>query len=191
MTASRTPVASLAPHTSPVASLAPHTSPVASLAPPRSFTSPIIDCEPPLVGTAGICPPPTSAALHRHTPRRLRSIPDAPARESPPPRAAAVFADAALRRVLEVADRRRPVAQLRPLLAPTLIDAVVAMTRTTPSDGAAVLRRVRLRTAGTADGEATAAEVFATYTRGHRVRAVACRIEVVGGRWLVTALQIG
>jgi hypothetical protein len=167
-----------------------HPSPVASLAPAHPFTSPIIDYEPPLVG-APACPPPTPAALHRHTPRRLRAVPAVPAKESPPPRAAAVFADTALRRVLEVADRRRPVAQLRPLLTPALIDAVVAMTRTTPTDGAAVLRRMRLRTAVSADGEATAAEVFGTYTRGRRVKAIAGRIEVIGGRWLVTALQIG
>jgi hypothetical protein len=102
-----------------------------------------------------------------------------------------VFADTALRRVLEVVDRRRPVTQLRTLLAPTLIDAVITMTRTTPCGGAAVLRRVRLRTVLCADGEATAAEMFATYTRGNRVRAVAGRIDVVAGRWLVTALQIG
>ena len=165
--------------------------PNARTSPVASFTSPIIDYEPPLVGATTICSPPTPAALHRHTPRRLRAVPAASAHYSAPPRAAAVFADNALRRVLEVADRRRPIAQLRPLLAPTLIDAVVAMTRTTPSDGAAVLRRVRLRTAGNADGEATAAEVFGTYTRGRRVRAIAGRIEVVGGRWLVTALQIG
>jgi hypothetical protein len=50
---------------------------------------------------------------------------------------------------------------------------------------------VRLRTADAADGEATAAEVFATYTRGDRVRAIAGRIEVVRGGWLVVALQIG
>jgi hypothetical protein len=112
------------------------TFPVASLAPSRSFTSPIIDYEPPPVGMAALCPPPSPAALHRHTPRRLRPVPAPPAQ---PPRAAAVFTDTALRRILEVVDRRRPVAQLRPLLAPTLIDAVVAMTRTTSSDGA-VLR---------------------------------------------------
>jgi hypothetical protein len=159
--------------------------------PPTSFTSPIIDYEPPLVGVAAACPPPTPAALHRHTPRRLRAVPNPLVYESPPPRAAAVFADTALRRVLEVADRRRPIVQLRPLVAPTLIDAVVAMTRSTPTESAAVLRRVRLRTAVAADGEATAAEVFGTYTRGRRVRAIAGRIEVVGGRWLVTALQIG
>lgn len=163
----------------------------ADTSPVAPFTSPIIDYEPPLVGATPTCSPPTPAALHRHTPRRLRAVPAAPAHDSVPPRAAAVFADTALRRVLEVVDRRRPIAQLRPLLAPTLIDAVVAMTRTAPSDGAAVLRRVRLRSAVTADGEATAAEVFGTYTKGRRVRAVAGRIEIVGGRWLVTALQIG
>lgn len=154
-----------------------------------SFTSPIVDYEPPLLGTAA-CPPPSPAALRRHTPRRLRPVPSPP-RESPPPRAAAVFADSALRRILEVADRRRPVAQLRPLLAPTLIDAVVTITRSASPDGTAVLRRVRLRTVTAAHGEATAAEVFATYTRGRRVRAIAGRIEVISGRWVVTALQIG
>jgi hypothetical protein len=115
-----------------------------------------------------------------------RSWPHEPA----PPRAAAVFADTALRRVLEVTDRRRPVAQLRPLLTPTLFDATVAVTRTS-SPEAAVLRRVRLRSASIVDDETTAAEVFATYTRGRRVHAIACRIELVNGRWLIVALQIG
>ena len=35
---------------------------------PASFTSPIIDCEPPPVGITA-CPPPSPAALHRRTPR--------------------------------------------------------------------------------------------------------------------------
>ncbi len=48
-----------------------------------------------------------------------------------------------------------------------------------------VLRRVRLR------GSDAAAEVFATYTRGRRVRAIAGRIEAQDGRWRVVALQIG
>jgi hypothetical protein len=102
-----------------------------------------------------------------------------------------VFADTALRRFLEVSDRRRPVAQLRPLVAPALFDAVVAFTRSGPRDGAAVLRRVRLRSAQVLDGEATAAEVFATYSRGRRVRAIAARVELVKGRWVVVALQVG
>jgi hypothetical protein len=114
-----------------------------------------------------------------------------PAPDIGPPRAAAVFAAGALRRVLEVADRRRPVAQLRTLLVPPLIDTVALLTRSRPVGGAAVLRRVRLRAVAAADGETTAAEVFATYTRGDRVRAIAGRVEVVSGRWLVVALQVG
>jgi hypothetical protein len=110
-------------------------------------------------------------------------------------RAAVVFADAALRRVLEVADRRRPIAQLRPLVAPALIDTVIALTRApqagapAPSKGrgtAATLRRVRLRMV---DGEA--AEVFGSYTRGPRVLAIAARIELHRDRWRIVALQLG
>jgi hypothetical protein len=114
-----------------------------------------------------------------------------PAHELAPPRAAAAFADTALRRVLEVTDRRRPVAQLRPLIAPALFDAVASLIRAVPQGGTAVLRRVRLRSATFADGEATAAEVFATFARGRRVHAIAGRVELVDGRWLLVALQIG
>jgi Family of unknown function (DUF6459) len=105
-----------------------------------------------------------------------------------------VFADSALRRFLEVSDGRRPVAQLRPLVAPALFDAVAAFTRTGSREGAAVLRRVRLRSVHVLDGEAaevSAVEVFATYSRGHRVRAIAGRVQLVKGRWVVVALQVG
>ncbi len=110
-------------------------------------------------------------------------------REPLPPRAAVVFADAALRRVLEVVDRRRPIAQLRPLVTPALIDSVVALVRSAHT-AAAVLRRVRLRLV---DGDGDAAEVFATYTRGQRVRAIAARVERTSAddRWRIVALQIG
>ena len=119
--------------------------------------------------------------------------------EPSPPRAAATFADAALRRVLEVIDRRRPMAQLKPMLTPPLLDMVFALTRTAGPDKAAVLRRVRLRTAAVDDQEPhepLAAEVFATYTRGRRVRAIAGRIEFQrcdqrSGRWRLVALHIG
>jgi hypothetical protein len=160
-------------------------------------TWPILDYEPSPVGVAPLCPSPSPAALRRHTPRPLRPVvvsappPHRELRELSPPRAAAVFADTALRRVLEVTDRRRPANQIRRLLAPTVYDAIMAQPPSPSSDGAAVLRRVRLRTAEAVDGEATAAEVFATYTRGARVRAIAGRIEVVRGGWLVVALQIG
>ena len=62
------------------------------------------------------------------------------ARPAAPPPAAVAFADAALRRVLEVIDRRRPIAQLRPMLTPPLLDMVFALTtgrRTGQGGGAA------------------------------------------------------
>lgn len=110
-------------------------------------------------------------------------------------RQAAVFADAALRQVLEVIDRRRPAAQLQPVLAPGLVDSVLAVGRAGAGrGGAAVLRRMRLQPAGHRDPEA-AAEVFGSYSRGNRVHAIACRVEALhtGGRarWLVVALHIG
>lgn len=154
-----------------------------------SFTSPVIDYEPAPVGTAPAatgCPPPSSAALRRHTPRRMRA-PHAP--QAAPPRAAVVFADSALRRVLEVVDRRRPLAHLKPMLAPALLDSVGALCRARPGaphGAAAKLARMRLHQA-----QPGAAEVSATYVRGERVRAIAARVELTGGRWQVTALQIG
>jgi hypothetical protein len=153
---------------------------------PPSLTTPIIDCEPPPVGITA-CLPPSPAALHRRTPRSLRPV-GRPARDPMPPRAALEFADAALRRVLEVVDRRRPIAQLRSLVTPALIDTVTALTRVphTGDTAAATLRRVRLRVV---DGDA--AEVFGTYTRGRRVLAVAARIELHRDRWRIVALQLG
>jgi len=108
---------------------------------------------------------------------------------------AATFADTALRRVLEVIDRRRPAAQLRPVLAPGLLDSVLAVGQAGHAhEGAAVLRRTRLQPAGHRDPEA-AAEVFGCYSRGARVHAIACRVEQVSAdgrtRWLVVALHIG
>jgi len=111
-------------------------------------------------------------------------------------RQAAVFADAALRRVLEVIDRRRPAAQLRSMLTPSLVDSVLAVSHSASGQaaGAAVLRRMRLQPAGHHDPEA-AAEVFGSYSRGRRVHAIACRVERVPARdttrWLVVALHIG
>jgi hypothetical protein len=107
-------------------------------------------------------------------------------------RQAACFADAALRRVLEVLDRRRPVAQLHGLLAAGLVDSVLCANRLTAGhDGAAVLRRLRLQAAGAPDRVA-AAEVFGSYSRGQRIHAIACRIErVKDGRWQMVALHIG
>lgn len=155
-----------------------------------SLTSRVVDYEPtPTEVSVPACPAPSPAALHRRTPRMLRPAPrrDADrAAEPVAPPAAVAFADVALRRVLEVLDRRRPIVHLKPLLAPPLLDTVGALCRVRYGQPA-TLRRVRLRSAGP-----LAAEVCATYTRGERVRAIAARVEVVGdGRWRLVALQIG
>jgi hypothetical protein len=111
---------------------------------------------------------------------------------SAPMRQAAGFADAALRRVLEVLDRRRPISQLNGLLAAGLVDSVLSANRRAgAASEVAVLRRVRLQAVGGPDGFA-AAEVFGSYSRGRRMHAIACRIERIGaGRWQVVALHIG
>ncbi|OBC08432.1 hypothetical protein A5784_07280 [Mycobacterium sp. 852013-50091_SCH5140682] len=156
---------------------------------PPSLTSPVIDFEPPAypltplstaVSRAKSCPAPT--ALHRPNPRRLRLVEQA---DHPPQTESTQFAEAVLRRVLEVIDRRRPPAQLRPLISPQVLDAVLALPARQAA--AATLRRVRLRAA---PGPG-AAEVFATFTRGPRVHAIAAKIELHGGRWQLTALQVG
>jgi hypothetical protein len=170
---------------------------------------PVAEYEPPTrnVDNVAQCRPPSHATLRRRHPRapgqRGTPRPQAvPAREvmSPSMRRAAVFADGALRRVLEVIDRRRPATQLRPLLAPSLVDSVLSAGRALAggSDGAAVLRRMRVQPAGRHDpdtAEFRAAEVFGTYSRGDRIHAIACRVEQVpaaaGPRWLVVALHIG
>ena len=146
---------------------------------------PVVDYEPP--------------TLHAPGPVRLtrRRAPAAPTRPAPVPdatplRAAGGFADAALRRVLEVIDRRRPLAQLRPLLAAGLVDSLLPAVAHHDRRSVARLRRVRVQPVGT-DG--TAAEVAAVYTRDERARAIACRVEQVatatGVRWQVVALHIG
>jgi hypothetical protein len=97
--------------------------------------------------------------------------------------------------VLEVIDRRRPVAQLRPLLAPALIDTVIELSRSS-HDGrtktertVARLTRIRLRMVDCTEG--SQAEVFGTYTSGPRVRALAARIQLNEDRWRIVALQLG
>ena len=168
---------------------------------------PVIEYEPPTRDAAAHRPtfPPTSRpALRRrsqcapHRPQRSQSE-DAPAAAipvmSPTMRQAVTFADAALRRVLEVIDRRRSVAQLRPLLAPSLVDSVLSLSRSAAEQaGAAVLRRVGLQPVAHR-GPETAAEVFGSFSRGDRIHAIACRVEQVpagnGTRWLVVALHIG
>jgi len=159
------------------------------------MVSPVLDYEPPPVGMSVCHSPP---ALRRRVPRPSGAAgATGHVREAAPPRDAVAFTDAALRRVLEVIDRRRPVAQLRPLLAPALIDTVIELSRTSDARArrsnstrtVAKLCRLRLRMVDSAD--AVAAEVFGTYTSGPRVRALAARVELAGDRWRIVALQIG
>jgi hypothetical protein len=175
--------------------------------------TPVVDYEPPRRDVPG-CRNSSHAALRSRSARASRRPytgqpsrqPKAPTEvtntTSAPMRQAALFADAALRRVLEVIDRRRPAAQLRPMLAPSLVDSVLAIGRSAAGraqgqEGAAVLRRLRLQPAGHRDPE-TAAEVFGSYRRGQRVHAIACRVEQVRAGvgtaatgWQVVALHIG
>jgi hypothetical protein len=163
-----------------------------------AIVTPVVDYEPPVVG-AGPCAPALTAALRRPAGRRhLHQVPrTVPAPPSERFHVAAAFTDAALRSILEVIDRRRPVAQLRPLLAGGLADTVGSFADATPTrDAAAVLRRARLQPVSESDDDREQAfEVAASYSRGPRVHAIACRVERVAGprgeRWQIAALHIG
>jgi Family of unknown function (DUF6459) len=168
--------------------------------------TPVVDYEPPRRDVPS-CGQSSHATPRRRARAPRRRYPGKPANQpqapgvapvtSAPMRQAAIFADAALRRVLEVIDRRRPAAQLRPMLAPSLVDPVLAIGRSAMGrEGAAVLRRLRVQPAGRRDSE-TAAEISGSYSRGDRIHAIACRVEQVRGaggtadRWQVVALHIG
>ncbi len=162
---------------------------------PRTpLVSPVVDYEPAPVGMS-VCR--STPVLRRRASHSRRAAPHVVVRDTDPPHAAVAFADAALRCVLEVIDRRRPVAQLRPLLAPALIDTVIGLSRSSHAGAGrtnsvrtvAKLHRMRLRMVDGAEG--SMAEVFGTYTTGPRVRALAARIELSGERWRICALQIG
>lgn len=151
-----------------------------------SCVVPVIDYEPPVLRGA-------PERVHLQRPRGGPVPRPAPQPTAATPiRAAAGFADAALRRVLEVTDRRRSVAQLRPLLAAGLVDSLLPAVARHEGRGAAQLRRLRVQPVGT-DG--SAAEVAALYSRDERIHAIACRVEQVatptGVRWQVVALHIG
>lgn len=160
--------------------------------------APMIDYEPPARAVAHRRAPGRSASVRRRRARPPAPRPPGAARPALPPalQSAAAFADAALRRVLEVIDRRRPISQLRPLLTPELAASVLS-ARPASESGAmsmAVLQRVRVQVVAGGDPP-TAVEAFGTYRRGRRVHALACRIERMAGDvepgWRVSALHIG
>lgn len=101
-------------------------SPIANSPGDTFAVTPVVEYEPPPRNIPP-CGQSSHAARRPHTPQLARRQPIRPSgrapaavtstAKSPRLRQAGTFADAALRRVLEVIDRRRPVGQLRPLLA--------------------------------------------------------------------------
>jgi hypothetical protein len=152
----------------------------------QSCVIPVVDYEPALPRTSNGTPKHPGPAEAAQSPGTTGSFAEGQVRT------ATAFADATLRRVLEVIDRRRPLAQLRPLLAAGLLDSLLLGADRGPGRSAAQLRRVRVQLSGPAGD---AAEVAATYTRGGRSHAIACRMEqvltVTGSRWQMIALHLG
>ncbi len=156
--------------------------------PSTPMVSRVVDYEPPAAGGPPTVPPVPEVA---HRPRPAPAPPPGPSAQTRTQiHDAATFADAALRRVLEVIDRRRPLTQLRPLMATGLVDTL--LSGAPGGGGMARLRRVRAQLAGP---RGDAAEVAGHYSRGQRVHAIACRVERVdtptGARWQVVALHLG
>lgn len=154
------------------------------------FVTRVADYEPAPV-PASLMPPscrvPRPAALHQHSRAHPAGVGHGTHHHEPSPSPQAVaFADAALRRVFEALDRRRPIAQLRPLLADGPMSAVLARAARSSVTSSTRLQQIRVRACGH-----QAAEIFGTYHRAGRVGAIAGRIEHDGQRWLVVALQIG
>ncbi|MBB4853276.1 hypothetical protein HNP40_000642 [Mycobacteroides chelonae] len=152
------------------------------------YVTRVADYEPApvLASLPAACHVPRPARLHQSRARPAGIERQAHLREPSPPPQAVAFADAAMRRVLEAMDRRRPIAQLRPLLDDGPLSAVMARASRTPATTAARLSKIRVRRCGDA-----AAEIFGTFQRGGRVKAFAGRIQSVKGNWLVVALQLG
>ena len=164
--------------------------PASSTATQQFTVSPVIDYEPAPQSGDRSCPAPAGAALHKVTPRPPRRRPGRC--EPAPPRSAVMFAETALRQLLEVIDRRRPVAQLRPLMTPVLVERMIARAAAT-RNGSTSMLRVRTRAVDTTGryDEVGAAEVFGSFHRAGRVHAIAARIERHRDGWRIVALQIG
>ncbi|MCE5291793.1 MAG: Rv3235 family protein [Nocardiaceae bacterium] len=101
---------------------------------------------------------------------------------------ARAFAEGALRTLLEVMDRRRAFAQLRPHLDPAIRESTqTRLTARPPSAGVATLRRVQVQAVGLG-----AAEAFGTFSRARRVHAIAARVtQNSDGRWSISAFALG
>ncbi|MFI9537573.1 Rv3235 family protein [Nocardia fusca] len=109
---------------------------------------------------------------------------------NPEPAGARAFATTSVRILLEVLDRRRPVAQLTALCTPGLVGAIGSLVAGDHAPGrtlgSAVPGTVRLFQV-----EERAAEMVATYQRGPRRLVLAGRIERGSTTpWKVTALRV-
>lgn len=105
------------------------------------------------------------------------------------PGGAREFAGNALRILLEVLDRRRPVAQLGALCTPALVCTVGSLVANDHVPGRALGAAVPVGTRLFPAGE-HAAELVAMYQRGSRRFAVAGRLEHSATGWKLTALRI-
>ncbi|WP_157170894.1 Rv3235 family protein [Nocardia araoensis] len=106
------------------------------------------------------------------------------------PSAARRFAESAVRIVLEVLDRRRPVPQLAVVADATVVAAVRTLLDAgyVPGRGLGVAVPVRVSVVLV---DARAAEVFAAYARGGRRFALAARIvRTRSAGWRLTALRL-
>ncbi|WP_072806705.1 Rv3235 family protein [Rhodococcoides yunnanense] len=135
-------------------------------------------------------PFPRSLGSHPNTPTTPRGI--GPYTRSDVSEDILRAADQSLRLLLEVLDGRRIARHLTTTCAPTVVEYVRTLVKTGPPGrrlGGASLRRLHATRATN-----SATEVFATYTRGQRVFAIAARIEYRSGlrqkRWTITSLKV-
>jgi hypothetical protein len=94
--------------------------------------------------------------------------------------------------LIETAAGRRPLHQLSALLSPSVSRGLGAdFDRAAHNGTPHWLHRANVRTIRAAEPTDGVAEVTATVETGHRVRAMAMRLEVRHGRWRCTRLQLG
>jgi len=110
----------------------------------------------------------------------LRPVPafEPPIEETRPP----------LRLAVEVQDGRRSPHQLRDLVTPGLMGALITAARTPIGTR---VHTGRLQRVHVQQVNATVAEAFATVLRGPRAHAVAARLELGRHGWQCTALRLG
>ena len=145
---------------------------------------PLPDYEPDDVGS----PPRRWSSLRPVSGPQLTLVPPPPTADGPPVHPGTLAQ--VLRRVLEVLDGRRPVAQLRSLLPDAAFEALLTRLRTVRPGCRHVLRKVRTCFPTTRTVEVSAVISVTSPTGRQRVVAAAARFEKDGDRWLCTVLRI-